>query len=215
MTIPSLPTLSATTVVKTIITKIIFYAILCILAALLINRWFTIRQRHAIFSHTLVALVVVPIFLILFPILYLWQIKSLAMIDTLRYLWATYRDEIVHLVIDKVIARGREQSLSASSALSSSTPAKILASLRTQFPGVIGWLFDYCTQKFPIVQKIPEILGGIDFTNPDATAIKQRVMEKLQPYLGDTQNAPGFGYGVRKLIAWNVVLLGGVWWWLQ
>lgn len=144
------------------------------------------------FSHVLEGSIMIVVFLVIFPLLYIRQIKRLAMLDTVRYLRATYRDEITRLIIDKAIARGATQSQSASTSLTSSAPAQFIASLRTQFPGVTRWLFDYCTKQFPIIQKIPELLGGIDFTNPDTAAIKQRVMEQLHPYLGESHAAPHF-----------------------
>lgn len=87
-------------------------------------------QWTGIFSYRLVALIYVIIFLIAFPILYIWQIRTLAIVDTVKFLRANYRDEIIDITVDKTIDRGKNTQ----NQILSFEPVQYINSLRAQFP---------------------------------------------------------------------------------
>lgn len=195
-------TLSATKVAKKMFFGILRYGILCIVAGISINWWFAMWQWAGIFSYRLVALIYVIIFLIAFPILYIWQIRTLAIVDTVKFLRANYRDEIIDITVDKTIDRGKNTQ----NQILSFEPVQYINSLRAQFPWVVRRVVDYILAEFPLLQKIPEILKEVDLSNPDHGAIKQQILFRLQWYIA-TEKEPSFGSGIWKLIGVNIVML--------
>lgn len=195
-------TLSATKVAKKMFFGILRYGILCIVAGISINWWFAMWQWANIFSHRFIALIYIIIFLIAFPILYIWQIRTLAIVDTVKFLRSNYRDEIIDITIDKTIDRWKNTQ----NQILSFEPIQYITSLRSEFPWVVRWVVDYILAEFPLLKKIPEILQEVDLTNPDHWAIKQQISFRLQSYMW-VEHEPSFGSGIWKLIWLNIVML--------
>lgn len=206
----TLSSLSATKVAKKMFFGILRYGILCIVAGISINRWFTFWQWPYVFSYWIIWVLFVILFLVAFPILYIWQIRALAIVDTVRFLWANYRDEIIDITIDKTIDRWKNTQQN----VLKFEPVQYINSLRSQFPWVVRWVVDYILEEFPLLKKIPEILQEVDLQNPDHGVIKQQILFRLQAYMS-TEKEPSFGSGIWKLIAINIILLAILYWFLH
>ena len=193
--------MSATQVAKRTIRNIVKYSVLCLILWIGINRGMAIWQWHSFSAHRWVRPLIIVVFLIAFPLIYIWEIKTLATVDTVKYLWGNYRDDVVGAILDTWISAGKKTSQS----ILSSNSVQFFSSIRSQFPGILKRIIDYFLQKFPLLQKIPEAFTGVDLSSPDIWAIKQSILQKLQPYLWDTTEKPSFGHGVRMVVARNIV----------
>lgn len=197
--------LSTTAVAKKVLTSIFVYALLCLLIAVGMNRGFMTWRWSDIFSHRRMGGGFVVIFLLLFPILYIWQIKSLAIADTLNYLRGRYRNEIVDLTVEKTIIWTRETRENRGEITSI---VAYIHTLRNTFPGVVKRVVDLAIHQFHFFQKIPEILQDIDISNPDDTVLKQQILFRLESYIPPAPDKPSvFSSSLRKVTLVNIVAL--------
>lgn len=111
-------------------------------------------------------IILIMLLLVVFPLLYLWQIKTLAILGTVQSVWKTYRQEISEHIIQKTSHLVREQKQHLGEA--AGQYMHIATDWFGELPKLVRWLFQYLKNKLPLWKQIEEVIASIDISTIDS-----------------------------------------------
>lgn len=189
---------------KNIITNIIKYILLTIIIWIICNWifvwffWSKIRE-----SPKLISLAILLISIIIRPIIYIRNIKSMVTTDLIKYILYNYKDEFVDQSSIYITNRWISQY---NQTKANPTITKVTSIIQNN-SWIINRIISYISWTSDIIEKINNLTSQVDRSNPDQSQIQNLIKTKLKSdeYLPKPDISWWFVY-IFLLNLWFIVL---------
>ncbi len=204
-------TLNPIDLVGRITSTMIKYILLSIFFGLVVNWLFVIiffgKIRNAQWYiwgaiAQILSVIVILVFVVVYPFIYLWNMRIMAVTSTIKVIWNNYREQIVEFVINRICTSTYANKLQKWQ--------HSLATRKDRFkdlPIVVRRFFNRVKWKIPLFDRFEMIMKEVDFTNVcDEAQLRHELNVKMEPYVKSNEKLQ-IGWWFRTLVGINMLCI--------
>lgn len=204
-------TLNPIDLIGRISSNMIKYILLSIFFWIFVNRWFVIFYFWRIWNaewlggwfigHT-ISVIIFIVFIVIFPFIYLRNMRLMAVTSTVQVIRDTYRQEVVTFVIDRVCKSTYMNNIQKWQKTWWTRKQRF-----SDLPVLVRRFFSRIKNKIPMFENLEKVLQEIDLTKVcDEKQLHLELNKKMQPYIDDKKPL-NIGWWFRRLVWINIVCI--------